>query len=67
MNDEYWKLYHNNSEFHAYVDSYCKSRNKGIFEALNHITVKEVAKYYKTKNADIIPAPGQQASCDTRR
>lgn len=64
---ELYDQYHNNQNFKDYVDAYCKSRGLGTFEALGHITVKEVAKYYKTKNADIIPAPGQQASCDTRR
>ena len=67
MNEEMYEYYHTNKEFKEYVDSYCKHRGLGIFEALGHITVKEVAKYYRTKNADIIPAPGQQASCDTRR
>ena len=66
MNDEYCELYHNNPEFHAYVDSYCKSRGKGIFEALNHITVKEVAKYYRDKSKDVIEPARQQTSCDTR-
>ena len=66
LNDEYWELYHNNSEFRAYVDAYCKSRNKDIFEALNHITVKEVAKYYKDKFKDVIEPARQQASCDAR-
>lgn len=54
MNDEYRELYHNNSEFHAYVDTYCRSRGKSILEALNHITVKEVAKYYRDKFKDVI-------------
>ena len=59
MNEEMYEYYHTNKEFKEYVDSYCKHRGLGIFEALGHITIKEVAKYYKTKNADIIPAPGQ--------
>lgn len=67
MNEEMYEYYHTNKEFKEYVDSYCKHRGLGIFEALGHITIKEVAKYYRTKNADVIPAPGQQASCDTRR
>ena len=67
MNEEMYEYYHQNKEFREYVDSYCKHRNKGLFEALGHITVKEVAKYYKTKNADVILAQEQQASCDMRR
>ena len=67
MNEEMYEYYHTNKEFKEYVDSYCKHRGLGIFEALGHITIKEVAKYYRTKNADVIPAPEQQASCDTRR
>ena len=61
MNDEYWEQYHNDPRFHAYVDTYCKSRGKGIFEALDHITVKEVAKYYKDKDKDVIEPIRQQA------
>lgn len=67
MNEEIYEQYTKDKEFKAYVKAYCKARNLGLFEALTHKTIKEVAKYYKTKNADVIPAPGQQASCDTRR
>ena len=66
LNDEYWELYHNNSEFHTYVDTYCRSRGKGLFEALDHITVTEVAKYYKDKFKAVIEPARQQASCDAR-
>lgn len=66
MNDEYRELYHNNSEFHAYVDTYCRSCGKSMSEALNHITVKEVAKYYRDKFKDVIELARQQTSCDTR-
>ena len=65
MSEEYWEMYHNNPRFHAYVDAYCKSRGLGIFEALGHKTVKEVAKYYKDEDADIIPEPAAMGSCDT--
>ena len=64
MNDEYWEQYNNDPEFHAYVDAYCKSRGKGIFEALGHITVHETAKYYREKSRDKIIEPAAPGSCD---
>lgn len=67
MNEEIYDQYITDPNFKNYVDAYCKSRGLGTFEAFGHITVKEVARYYKTKDADKIPEPGQQASCDTRR
>lgn len=67
MNEEMYEYYHTNKEFKEYVDSYCKHRGLGIFEALGHITIKEVAKYYRDKSKDVIEPARQQASCDTRR
>lgn len=61
MHDEIYDLYRNNKDFKHYVDTYCADRSVGIFEALAHITVKEVAAYYEDKAKGIIEPAGQQA------
>lgn len=48
------------------MKAYCKARNLGLFEALTHKTIKEVAKYYRDKSKDVIEPARQQASCDAR-
>lgn len=49
MNEEIYEFYKSNPEFKKYVDSYCRSRQVGIFEALRHKTIREVAKYYDAR------------------
>ena len=66
MHDEIYDLYRNNKDFKHYVDTYCADRSVGIFEALAHITVKEVGRYYEDKDNNIIEPARQQASCDAR-
>lgn len=66
MNEEIYEQYTKDEEFKAYVKAYCKARNLGLFEALTHKTIKEVAKYYRDKSKDIIEPARQQASCDAR-
>ena len=66
MNEAIYEQYTKDEKFKAYVKAYCKARNLGLFEALAHITIKEVAKYYKDKSKDIIEPARQQASCDAR-
>lgn len=65
-NDEIYELYRKDADFKHYVESYCAERSVGIFEALAHITVKEVAAYYEDKAKDDIEPARQQASCDAR-
>ena len=66
MNDEIYDFYQHNADFKEYVEAYCKSRDLGLFEALAHIQVKNVAQYYKTKNADKVDEPIQLPTCDMR-
>lgn len=61
MKEELYTQYKNDKDYAAYVDRYCKSRNLGLFEALAHRTVSEVAEYYKTAKKDKIEPAGQQA------
>lgn len=61
MKDEIYDLYKKDSDFKHYVDTYCADRSIGIFEALAHITVREVAKYYEEKTNDVIEPARQQA------
>lgn len=42
-----------NSEFIEYLNRYCKSRNVTEEEAMKHITVNEVRRYYIEKNFTI--------------
>lgn len=60
MTDELYDQYKNDKSFKTYVETYCRSRGLGPFEALSHITVKEVAKYYRNKDRDVIESAGQQ-------
>lgn len=61
------EAYQSDPEFRDYVDSYCKSRQISKFEALAHITVAEVAEYYKTKNKDVVGNTAtHERSCDAR-
>ena len=59
-------MYDNNSEFRDYVDAYCSHRGVSKEEALQHITVKYVAQYYKDKIADRIEEPREAVNCDRR-
>ena len=51
-------LYHENKDFHDYVDRYCKKYVEGksisLEEAFNHILVKEVAEFYTTKPIEAV-------------
>lgn len=60
MTDELYDQYKNDKNFKTYVEAYCRSRGLGPFEALSHITVREVAGYYKIKDKDVIEPAGQQ-------
>lgn len=65
MNEEIWEQYTNDPDFKLYVDRYCKSRGKYIHEALCDIIVRETAKQYKARAAEVVsdsPIP----LCDAR-
>lgn len=65
--DKVHETYKSDPEFRDYIDSYCKSRQISQFEALAHITVAEVAEYYKTKNKDVVGNTAtHERSCDAR-
>lgn len=49
MNIDMKQTYNDNLEFQDYVKGYCKTYGYEVDEALTHITVKEVAKYYISK------------------
>lgn len=63
--DKIYEMYKEDSDFREYVGKYCHDRSVGIFEALAHITVHEVAKYYKTAKKDLIK-PEEHKICDAR-
>jgi len=65
MKDEIYDLYKNNPEFKEYVNRYAKSHDLGIFEALAHITIEEVADYYKEKSPDRTVS-SDPMNCDRR-
>ena len=52
--DMIYDRYKTDKDFKEYVDKYCHNRDVGIFEALAHITVHGVAKYYEDSKKDLI-------------
>lgn len=40
-------LYNTNKDFKDYVDRYCRNKPFGVNEALRHIQVQLVGRYYK--------------------
>lgn len=58
MTNDLYDQYIDDKNFKAYVETYCKSRGLGPFEALRHIIVKEVARYYRDKDKDVIEPKG---------
>lgn len=51
--DEIYERYKTDGDFKEYVDKYCRSRCVGIFEALAHITIHQVAMYYTEAKKDL--------------
>ena len=68
MNEETYSLYKESESFKKYVDAYCTKHDKGLFEALDHKTVRDTAKYYREANKDVIkdpePAVSKMPTCD---
>ncbi len=62
------EAYQSDPDFREYVDKYCESRQVSKFEALAHITVAEVAEYYKNKNRDTVKGntATHERGCDVR-
>lgn len=52
--DKIQEAYTSDVSFREYVHNYCRNRGIEITEALAHITVNEVAKYYKDSAKGII-------------
>lgn len=53
MDDWLYDYYHSNKNFHEYVEAYCKSRGKGIFEAFRDAMVVNVAKDYMEREKGV--------------
>ena len=66
MNEEVYSLYKQNKSFKKYVDAYCQKHNKGVFEVLDHKTIKDAAIYYRDAKKDVIeePAVSKMPTCD---
>ena len=52
--------------WHFGIDAYCQKHNKGVFEVLDHKTIKDAAIYYRDAKKDVIeePAVSKMPTCD---
>ena len=54
MDEKIYKQYKEDQDFNDYVGRYYRARGLGVFEALEHVIVKNTAQYYTEAKRDII-------------